>query len=193
METSHILGCNGKSRANRSRKVILFLYSWLVSWHLEYCAQFWPPGTWHFLTNWRESSGGAPRWLRVWSLLCAGRGWESNFCSACKKKAERGLIAVIHYLERDYRKDGAILITEMKSQRARGTSCSNQGPSWMEGRTSSPREQASTRVSCPEIMESPSWEILGTQLDNSLSNLIQFWSLVKAWKRNLDLHRCLPN
>lgn len=37
------------------------------------------------------------------------------------ERAERGLMAVFHCLERDYREDGAILFSEMKSQRARGS------------------------------------------------------------------------
>lgn len=48
---------------------------------------------------------GAPRGFGVWSLWCAGRGWKSSFCLDWEEKAEKGLAAVLHYLERDYRED----------------------------------------------------------------------------------------
>lgn len=94
-------------------------------------SSFGPPehGTfWH--------NEGAPRGFRVWSLWCAGRGWESSFCLDWEEKAERGLTAVLHYLERDYREDARSHFSEVnKEQKVVDANCRKQGPSWMKGRT----------------------------------------------------------
>ena len=42
-KTSIILGCIKKSMTNRSKEVILPLYSTLLRPHLEQCVQFWGP------------------------------------------------------------------------------------------------------------------------------------------------------
>lgn len=120
---------------------------------------------------------GAPKGFRVWSLWCAGRGWEGSFCLDWEEKAEKGLRAVLHYLERDYGGDAWSCLRG--EQWARGSRCTLQ-----EARSQLDKgkiifqscKQASTGVGCPEIMESPLCEIFGTQLHNALSNLVHAWS-----------------
>lgn len=118
---------------------------------------------------------GTPRGFRVWSLWCAGRGWESSFCLDWEEKAQRGLTAVLHYLERDYRQDAWSHFSQVnKEQEVVDANCK---PQLDEGKDVFQLcKQASTRVGCTEVMESPLWEIFGTQLHNALSNLIHVWS-----------------
>lgn len=47
-------------------------------------------------------------------MLC-GKRLEEQVCSAWKGMAERGLTAVLRYLEKVYREGGAILFSEMKT------------------------------------------------------------------------------
>lgn len=119
-KTSHMLGCTGKGIASWSRSVILFLTCELTS-----RVQFGPPdhGTFWQIEGTPRGSGSA------------GRVWESSFCLDLEEKAERGLTAVLHYLERDCREDTWSHSSELnKEQDIVDAKCRKQSPSWMKGR-----------------------------------------------------------
>lgn len=108
----------------------VWFFSSLVSWHLKYYVQFWPPRTWHFLTNWR----GTKRVQGLEPVMCRKMLREQPILD-WEKMAERGLAAALHYLKRDYREDAWSHFSEVnKEQDVVASNCRKQGPSWMKGR-----------------------------------------------------------
>ncbi|KAK4832474.1 LOW QUALITY PROTEIN: hypothetical protein QYF61_023521 [Mycteria americana] len=117
-KANHILGCIERSVA--SRKVILPLYSVLMTPHLQYCVQLWSPQ--------RKKAMDILEWLQrratemvrgLKYLSYEERLSEFGSFSLEKRRLRGDLIVAFKYLKGAYKKNGERLITRACSDRTK--------------------------------------------------------------------------
>ncbi|KFQ76371.1 hypothetical protein N335_08502, partial [Phaethon lepturus] len=171
-----ILGCIQRSVANRSREVILPLYSALVRPHLESCVQLWSPQHSKDMDFLEQVQRRATKMIRGMEHLSSkDRVKELELFSLEKKRLWADLLAAFQYLKGAYKKDGDRLFSRACSNRTRGN-----GFKLKEGRfrLGISKKFFTMRVvkdwhRLPrEVVDAPSLATFEVRLDRALSNLI---------------------
>ncbi|PKU45404.1 hypothetical protein llap_4289 [Limosa lapponica baueri] len=175
-KANRILGCIKRSVANRSREVILPLYSALVRPHLEYCVQLWSPQHRMGMDLLEQVHRRATEMTRgLEHLSYEDKLRELGLFSLGKIRLQEDLIAAFQSLKGGYRRDGKGLFIREWSDRTRGN-----GFKLKEGRfrLAIRKKLFTVRVvkhwhRLPrEIVDAPFLEEFMTRLDGALSNLV---------------------
>ncbi|KFQ67585.1 hypothetical protein N335_00746, partial [Phaethon lepturus] len=174
-KASCILDCLKRSMANRSKELILPLYSPLVKPHLEYCVQLWGPQH-EDMDLLKCVQRRATKMIRgLEHLYYEHRLRELGLFSLEKRRLWEDLIAAFQYLKGAYKKAGERLFTKACSDRKRGN-----GFKLKEGkfRLAIRKKLFTMRVvrhwnRLPrEVVDAPSMEVFKARLDGALSNLV---------------------